>query len=86
MSNMEDRIAEMNNAKASAKTQAALASIEERRLRSSAAGFAVIGGAMVYGESALGDGLFAKVSKAAQWFVLWFAMIVPVYLFWAVAL
>jgi len=85
MSNMEDRLSEMESVKMSNRTKAALASIEASKRSSEAAGYAVIGGAMAYGDGALGDGIFAKVSGAAKWFVLWFAMIVPVYLFWVVA-
>lgn len=77
---------EMKTAKTSSKTEAALASIEARELKASAAGYVMIGGAMAYGEGALGDGIFGKLSSAAKWFVLWFAIIVPVYLFWSVAL
>lgn len=84
MSNMEDRMAELETAKMADKTKQALASIEARERKSAAAGYAVIGGAMNYGEGSLGDGLFGKVSSGAKWFVIWFAMIVPVFLFWTV--
>lgn len=85
MSNMEDRLTEVENVKLSQKTEAALASIAASERKSKAAGYAMIGGAMAYGEGSLGDGPFGKVSSGAKWFVLWFAMIVPVFLFWTVA-
>lgn len=85
MSTMEDRMAELENVQMAEKTKAALASIETERRKTAAAGYAVIGGAMAYGDGSLGDGVFGKISSASKWFVLWFAMIVPVYLFWSVA-
>lgn len=86
MSNLKDRTAEAQSARRSQKTQAALASIEASRRRSAAAGYAMIGGAMAYGEGSLGEGRFARLSSGARWFCLWFAMIAPVYLFWTVIL
>ncbi|GFE62996.1 hypothetical protein [Litoreibacter roseus] len=88
MSRMEERIAEGQKMKMqqelSQKTEDALASIEYSERRSEAGGYAVIAGAMSYGDASLGDGLFAKASSAAKWFCIWMAMIIPVYLFWAV--
>lgn len=86
MSSLEDRKAELELTQMSEKTAAALASIEQRERKRAAAGYAMIGGAMAYGEGSLGDGIFGKVSSAAKWFCIWFAMIAPVLLFWRVVL
>ncbi|PTX54809.1 hypothetical protein C8N43_3630 [Litoreibacter ponti] len=86
MSSLEDRKAEMEVSKMSEKTKTALASIDATERKRAAAGYAVIGGAMAYGEGSLGDGVFGKISFAAKWFCIWFAMIAPVLLFWRVAL
>lgn len=70
----------------SEKTEWALQSIAAKDRQIEAQGYAMIGGAMNYGEAAMGDGLFGRISSAAKWFCLWFAMMVPVFLFWRVLL
>ncbi len=69
-----------NNAFAE-KTEWALASIAAKDLQVEAQGYAMIGGAMNYGEASLGTGLFGRISTAAKWFCIWFGIVVPVILF-----
>lgn len=48
-------------------------------------GYAIMAGVMGFGEAASG-GRFGAVVKLAQLFVISFIFIVPVYLFWSVAM
>ncbi len=84
MTDMSNTYSEKTLVDQMSKTQAALASIEAKKRKEEAAGYAVISGAMAYGEGSLGGGLFGRLSAASKWFCIWFAMIVPVYLFWSV--
>ena len=86
MSNMEDFKSAESTRVMSEKTRLALAEIETEKRKAEASGYAVIGGAMAYGEAALSDGIFGKVSSAMKWFVIWSAMVIPVLLFWTVIL
>ncbi|MFY0692517.1 MAG: hypothetical protein JXR14_11425 [Paracoccaceae bacterium] len=63
------------------KTRQALASIEAKNRKREAASYSVIGGAMAYGSASLGEGRFGRISSAAKWFCIWFAMILPVLMF-----
>lgn len=86
MSNLEGRLGEISGADMQEKTKVALASIIDQQRREEAAGYAMIGGLMAYGDGLKEGGVFATVSKFAPWFVLWFAMVIPVVLFWQVIL
>ncbi|MEO1557042.1 MAG: hypothetical protein AAFS01_11470 [Pseudomonadota bacterium] len=66
--------------------QAAMSSINEAKRRKERNGYAVMSGAMGYGEGALGDGLFAKASQAAKLFMIAFGCAVPPFLVWWVLL
>lgn len=84
MSNMKDELdceATMTHA---AITEAAMRSIEDDKIRDNARSYAMVAAISSYGEAARGDGVFGRISKAAMWFCVWFAMIVPVLLFWDV--
>lgn len=66
--------------------EAAMRSIASERKEQERQGYALMAGAMSYGEGALGDGLFAKVSHAAQLFMIAFACATPPLLVWIVLL
>ncbi|WP_300012114.1 hypothetical protein [uncultured Roseobacter sp.] len=64
----------------------ALASIKSAKLKREASGYAVMASALSYGEGAMGDGAFGKISHAAKLFCILFAMLVPSLLIWIVLL
>ncbi len=66
--------------------EAAMSSINATRRDTERNGYMVIGGAMSYGEGALGNGLFGKISHAAKLFCIAFACAVPPFLVWHVLL
>ena len=66
--------------------EAAMSSINASKRRAERNGYVVIGAAMNYGEGALGDGAFAKISHAAKLFMIAFACAVPPFLVWWVLL
>lgn len=66
--------------------QAAMSSINAARRETERQGYIVIGGAMTYGEGALGNGLFGKVSHAAKLFMIAFACALPPFMVWYVLL
>ena len=66
-----------------ARYQAAMASINRSKMEREKSGYVVMSAAMNYGEGALGDGLFGKVSHAAKLFMIAFACALPVVLVWA---
>lgn len=66
--------------------QASIASIEAEKVKREAQGYVMIGGAMAYGEGALGTGLFGKISHGAKLFCILFAMLAPSLLIWQVLL
>lgn len=84
MSSLEDRMYAKHEAEMSPRTVAAMKSIHAKQRKAAAVSYAWIGGPMTYGEAAMGNGTFGKLSRAAKWFCLWFAMIAPVLLFWSV--
>ena len=85
MSSLEDRRAAAKPAPFADRTEAAMASIEASNRKREAQGYALMAGFSNYGTASQGEGWFGRVSRAAKWFVIWFAMIVPVFLFWQVA-
>ncbi|WP_299649649.1 hypothetical protein [uncultured Tateyamaria sp.] len=66
-----------------ARYQAAMASINRSKIEREKSGYVVMSAAMNYGEGALGDGLFGKVSHAAKLFMIAFACALPVMFVWA---
>ena len=66
-----------------ARYQAAMASINRSKMEREKSGYVVMSAAMNYGEGALGDGLFGKLSHAAKLFMIAFAFGLPVVLVWA---
>lgn len=66
--------------------EAAMSSITAARRNKERDGYVVIGSAMSYGEGALGDGVFAKISHGAKLFCIAFACAVPPLLVWQVLL
>lgn len=78
MSRIETTITAQPGAAAYAeRTQAALRSIEASRRSQESANYALIAGAMSYGEAAQGDGMFAKISHGAKLLCIAFAMLAP---------
>jgi hypothetical protein len=83
MSNMEDLEGQLSEQKRQAEVNArALASIKATRRKSEAQGYAVMSGALGYGEGALGSGTFGKISHGAKLFCILFAMLAPSLLVW----
>lgn len=66
-----------------ARYQAAMASINRSKMEREKSGYVVMSAAMNYGEGALGDGWFGKVSHAAKLFMIAFACALPVVLVWS---
>lgn len=66
--------------------QAAMSSINASKRKAERDGYAVMSGAMSYGEGALGDGKFAKISHGAKLFMIAFGCAVPPFLVWWVLL
>ncbi|NSX54098.1 hypothetical protein [Parasulfitobacter algicola] len=78
MSNMDDlKPALDEEQRQKAVYDAAMASVKQSERKRQAAGYAVMAGAMGYGEAALGDGKFAKLSKAAKLFCIAALFILP---------
>ncbi|WP_298844137.1 hypothetical protein [uncultured Roseobacter sp.] len=87
MSNMENLESQLTEKERQARVnRRALESIEAGKVRESARGYAVISSAVGYGEGALGNGVFGRVSHGAKLFCILFAMIVPSLLVWRVLL
>lgn len=85
--NMENSDAQQSEAeRQQAVYETARASIAEKHRVAPAAGHVVMASFMGYGESALGNGIFAKVSHGAKLFCILFAMLVPSLLIWQVML
>ena len=61
--------------------EAAMRSIEASQNRRLANGYAVVGGAIAYGQGALGQGTFGKISRLAEVFCICFAFVLPNILF-----
>lgn len=64
----------------------ALQSIRQSNIKREAQGYAVLSGALGYGEGALGQGMFGKISHAAKLFCIGFAFLAPSLLIWHVLL
>ncbi|MFL4468885.1 hypothetical protein ACERZ8_03000 [Tateyamaria armeniaca] len=64
----------------------AMSSINASRREVERKGYVVMGGAMSYGEGALGDGWFGKISHGAKLFMIAFGCAVPPFLVWWVLL
>lgn len=83
MSNMENLdMALTEQERQTAVYTKALASIEARSRKSEARGYGVMSGALSYGEGALGNGLFGKISHGARLFCILFGMLAPSLLVW----
>jgi hypothetical protein len=80
MENMDKQLAE--HERQAAVYAAAMERINADRLKQEAQGYMMIGGAMAYGEGALGTGLFGKASQAAKLFCILFAMLAPSLAVW----
>ena len=66
--------------------QAAMQSLNASKRDRERNGYAVMSGAMGFGEGALGDGLFGKTAHAAKLFMIAFGCAVPPFLVWWVLL
>lgn len=64
----------------------AVAQIRSDELRKAAGGHGIMAAALGYGESAMGNGTFGKISHAAKLFCIGFAFLVPSLLIWRVLL
>ena len=80
MDNLQPELDEQ--ARQDAVYERAMASINREKMKRERNGYMVIGGAMNYGESALGDGWFAKISHAAKLLCIAFAFAVPPLMVW----
>ena len=65
---------------------AAMMSLKAAKRDQERSGYAVMSAAMGYGNGAMGDGLFAKISHGAQLFCIAFACAAPPLLVWVVLL
>jgi hypothetical protein len=87
MSNMENMNRQLDEKERQALVHdAALRSIQLEKRRGEAQGYAVLAGAMGYGEGALGSGRFGKLTHAAKLFLIAFAFLTPSLLIWQVLL
>ncbi|MEL6618290.1 MAG: hypothetical protein AAFP16_05395 [Pseudomonadota bacterium] len=75
MENLQPNLDEQ--ARQDARYQAAMASINRSKVEQEKQGYVVMAAMMSYGEGALGDGWFAKVSHGAKLFCIAFAFAVP---------
>lgn len=64
----------------------AMRSISASRTETEKHGYVVMSAAMGWGEGALGDGIFGKVSQAARLFMIAFACALPPVMVWVVLL
>jgi len=84
MTRMEDLQPDLDQQeRMDARYQAAMASINRSKMEREKSGYVVMAAAMNYGEGALGDGWFGKVSHVAKLFMIAFACALPVVLVWA---
>ncbi|MBW4709780.1 hypothetical protein KX928_18485 [Roseobacter sp. YSTF-M11] len=87
MSNMENLEHQLSEKERQARVNArALNEITAERRKREARGYAVMSGALGYGESALGDGSFGKIAHFAKLFCIGIAMLIPSLLVWQVLL
>lgn len=66
--------------------ETAIRSIEEQQTRDAARGHAMMAAILGYGNGALGDGIFGKISHFAKLFCIGFAFLAPSLLVWHVLL
>jgi hypothetical protein len=87
MSNMENLETQLNERERQAAVYAeAMKSVQSEKRRQEAQGYAVLAGALGYGEGALGKGKFGKITHAAKLFLIAFAFLTPSLLIWQVLL
>lgn len=87
MSNMENLQSELvENLRRQQVFDNAVELIKQEQIRRAAGGYAVMAAALSYGESALGDGRFGRISHYAKLFCIGFAFLVPSLLLWRVVL
>ena len=87
MSNMENLERQLSEQERQAQVNArALSAIEAEERKNEARGYAVMASFLGYGEGALGEGTFGKVSHFAKLFCIGFAFLVPSLLIWTVLL
>ncbi|MEE4188580.1 MAG: hypothetical protein V2I76_09075 [Roseobacter sp.] len=87
MSNMENLDTQLSEKERQLRVyEASLASIKSERTKREAGGYAVMAAALGYGEGALGQGRFGKISHGAKLFCIAFAFLVPSLLVWQVLL
>lgn len=87
MSNMENLENQLNEKERQDQVhQLALEARGAKETKREAGGYAVMAAVIGYGEGAMGDGTFGKVSHAAKLFCIGFAFLVPSLLVWRVLL
>lgn len=67
-------------------TEAAMASIRRKEISKEAGGYALMAGAMGFGEASKGRGIFPLIVHGAKLFCIAFAFLVPNYLVWSILL
>ena len=84
MTRMEDLQPDLDaQERMDARYQAAMASINRKKIEQERQGYAVMSAVMGYGEGSIGDGWFGKISHAAKLFMIAFAFALPVVLVWS---
>lgn len=87
MSNMENLETQLSEKERQRRVnEMAIGAMEAEQTRKLAGGHAVMAGALGYGEGAMGNGVFGKVSHGAKLFCIGFAFLVPSLLVWRVLL
>ena len=87
MSNMENLETQLSEKERQAAVyEAAMRSIQLENIRREARGYAVLSSALGYGEGALGNGKFGKITHAAKLFLIAFSFLAPSLLVWHVLL
>lgn len=84
MENLERQLSEKERQQAV--YEQAMRTINTKKRAQEASGYAVMAAAMNYGEGALGDGAFGKISHAAKLFCIGFAFLLPSLLVWHILL
>ena len=87
MTNMENLDTQLNEHERQRMVyETALKDLKQSQVRQAANGHAVMAAVLGYGEGALGDGKFGKISHFAKLFCIGFAFLVPSLLVWQVLL